>query len=121
MKKIAIILLAEPGTHEALGRAVHALLYASELYEKGTDVKLIFDGAGTRFIEELSKEENVANSLFKSVEKMGIIDGVCKYCSGAFGADKEQIKSRGLKLISKYNGHPSIADYILNDYQVICL
>ncbi len=120
-KKVAIILLAEPGTHEALGRAVHALLYASELHEKGAEVKLVFDAGGTKFVEELAKEESVANPLFRSVEKLGIIDGVCDYCAGAFEADKEQIKSRNLKLISQYNGHPSIADYILNDYQVICL
>jgi hypothetical protein len=33
MSKFEIILLAEPGTHDALGRDLHALLYSKELNE----------------------------------------------------------------------------------------
>lgn len=41
MAKIAIILHTEPGTHDAMGRAFHALLYTRELKDTGHDVHLI--------------------------------------------------------------------------------
>ncbi len=41
MKKAAVILHAEPGTHDALGRALHALLYSQELKDNGDDVQLL--------------------------------------------------------------------------------
>jgi len=46
MNKVAIVILAEKGSHEALGRVVNAMEFAKELHEEGDDVKIIFDGAG---------------------------------------------------------------------------
>ena len=46
MQKIAIILHAEPGTHDAMGRAVHALLYTQELKEAGHEVNSSLTAAG---------------------------------------------------------------------------
>lgn len=40
MAKIAIVLHAEPGSHDSLGRAVHSLIYTKELREAGHQVKL---------------------------------------------------------------------------------
>ena len=42
MSKIAIILHAEPGTHDSLGRALHALLYSKELNEEGHEGETYF-------------------------------------------------------------------------------
>ena len=41
-KKFAIVLQAGKETHEGMARAVHALLYAAELKEKGYEVVLTF-------------------------------------------------------------------------------
>ena len=87
MSKVAIILLAEPGTHDALGRALHALLYSKELNEEGHDVQLIFDGGGTKWIEEFSKEHKMS-PLYQSLKSAGVIAGVCDYCVTAFDGEK---------------------------------
>ena len=47
--KAAIVVLADTETHEALGRAVNAMVTALDFKESGDDVQLIFDGGGTRW------------------------------------------------------------------------
>lgn len=121
MQKTAVILHAEPGTHDAMGRAAHALLYTKELREAGLEVKLIFDGGGTRWVAELSKEDNPLNSLYKSVNESGAIEGVCQYCIGAFGGDAEQVKKSGVTVLGEYMGHPSLSALIREGYQIITL
>ncbi len=121
MAKIAIILHAEPGTHDAMGRAFHALLYTRELKDIGHDVRLIFDGGGTRWIEEFSKPDNKFAELYNSLKASGVIAGVCDFCVPAFGGDKELIKKEGLPLSGEYNGHPSLSALISDGYQIITL
>jgi hypothetical protein len=121
MQKIAIILHAEPGTHDAMGRAVHALLYTQELSEAGHEVKLIFDGGGTKWVSELFKADHPLAPVFKAVKASGAIAGVCEYCVGAFGGDRGEVEKCGLPLISEYMGHPSIAALIGDGFQVITL
>lgn len=121
MPKIAIILHAEPGTHDAMGRAAHALLYAKDLKEAGIEVKLIFDGGGTRWVTELSKGDNPLNAMYKSVKESGVISGVCKFCIGAFGGNAEEVKKLGLPVMGEYMGHPSLSALIREGYQVITL
>ncbi|HBG45695.1 MAG TPA: hypothetical protein DDW94_01740 [Deltaproteobacteria bacterium] len=121
MPKIAIILHAEPGTHDAMGRAAHALLYSRDLLEAGMEVKLVFDGGGTRWVTELSREDNPLNALYKEIREAGVISGVCQFCIGAFGGDVEVVKNLGLPVAGEYMGHPSISALIRDGYQIITL
>ncbi len=50
--KVAIILQAGPGSHESHARMFHSMLYSKELKERGHDVRLIFDGASTQWLEK---------------------------------------------------------------------
>ena len=121
MQKIAIILHAEPGTHDAMGRAAHALLYTRELKEAGHEVRLVFDGGGTKWVGELSKTDHPLSPVFSAVKASGAISGVCEYCVGAFGGDTADIEACGLPLAGDYMGHPSIANIIGEGFQVITL
>jgi hypothetical protein len=121
MSKIAIILHAEPGTHDALGRALHALLYAKELHEAGNHIQLIFDGGGTLWIEEFKKPDNKLAPLYQTLKSHGIITGVCDFCIDAFEGDKELVENEELPLVSDYNGHPSVAKLVSDGYQIITL
>lgn len=121
MSKVAVILHAEPGTHDSMGRAAHALLYTKELKESGHDLKLILDGGGTKWVNELSKADHPLTPLFNSVKKSGAISGVCEYCVGAFGGDKEETRKTGLPLAGEYMGHPSLVSLISEGYQIITL
>ncbi len=121
MQKIAIILHAEPGSQDAMGRAAHALLYTRELKEAGHEVKLIFDGGATKWVGELIKQDHPLASIFNAVKASGAISGVCEYCVGAFGGNTKDIEECGLPLAGDYMGHPSIASIIGDGFQVITL
>lgn len=121
MRKVAVILHAEPGTHDALGRALHALLYTQELQEHGHEVQLILDGGGTKWLEEFTQPDNALAPLYQSLKNAGVIGGVCDFCVPAFDGDKALAESEGLHLLSEFQGHPSLAKLIEDGYQVITL
>lgn len=117
MKKIAILVHS---TENELGRALHSLLYAQELHEAGHEVKVIFDGAGTVWVKKFEDPSFDYSPVYKAVKNLGVIAGVCEYCSGAFGVS-EDVKASGLASIGERDGHPSIAKLIADDYQIITL
>ena len=121
-KRFAIVLQAGKEGHDGMARAVHALLYATELEEKGYEVVLIFDGAGTEWAEELSNPDSQSKLLpmYKAFKKTGIEEVICDFCAGAFGV-KEELKDRQYPTVSEYQGHPSIEKWIRKEYQLIVL
>jgi len=121
MSKVAIVLHAEPGTHDALGRALHALLYSQELYDEGQDVQLIFDGGGTRWVQELAQPDHDLAPLYNQLKSNGVIAAVCDFCIDAFDGDKTLVQDEGLPLVAEYAGHPSIARLVAEGYQIITL
>ena len=68
--KNAIIVLSDPksGSEEALGRVFNALSAAYDYKQAGDDVEIMFQGAGTRWVDELSKADHPAHELFKEVK-----------------------------------------------------
>lgn|SRR5574340_997605 len=116
MSKVAIVILADTETHESLGRAVNALEAVKEFKDAHDDVQLIFDGAGTRWVPELSKPDHKLHSLFESVKNR--IAGACDFCAGAFGV-KNEVIACGVKLDGDYEGHPSFKKLIEQGYQII--
>ena len=117
MEKVAIIVHA---SESELGRALHALLYAQELHEGGIDVKVFFDGAGTVWVKTFENPANDYNPLYKATKNLGVIAGVCQYCSGAFGV-QEEIQSSGLPVTGEHDGHFSVVTLIKDGYQIITL
>lgn len=116
MNKIGIIILADTETHEALGRVVNALETAKEMKDNEIDIKIVFDGAGTKWVPELSNAEHKLHPLFKSVKDS--VDGVCYYCAGAFGV-RSKIQKLDFPLLSEYDEHPSLLRLINEGYQLI--
>ncbi len=114
--KVAIVVLADTETHEQLGRVVNALEAVKEFKEAGDDVRLIFDGAGTKWPVELSKPDHRAHPLYAAVKDK--VSGVCEFCAGAFGV-KDDVKACGAPLVGDYDGHPSFRKLLAQDYRVI--
>ena len=121
-EKYTIILQAGKESHEGMARAVHAFLYAKELKEHGHKVVLIFDGAGTEWIEELSNPESESKlkPMYEAVRKLGITEIICDFCSVAFGV-KGRLAERNLPLVAEFEGHPSIAKWADKGYQLVIL
>ena len=116
MAKAASIVLADTDRAEGLGRVVNALTTAKEFKEAGDDAVVIFDGAGTKWVAELSREDHKYHGLFEDVRD--VVGGACAYCSGAYGV-KEQVEQAGVRLLDDFEGHPSLRTLIGDGYAVV--
>lgn len=120
--KYLVILQAGIETKEGMARAIHALLYSQELLENGYDVVLLFDGAGTEWVNEWNNptSQNKLKPGYEELKKAGVTQVICDYCSIAFKA-REHIEGKNLPLAAEYQGHPSIVKYIKQNYKVLIL
>ena len=88
--KATIVVLSDPNSgsqEEALGRVFNALAAAYDFKQRGDDVSVQFQGAGTRWIGELSKADHPAHALYREVEDT--IAGVSCGCADVFGGSEE--------------------------------
>ncbi|KCZ70497.1 hypothetical protein ANME2D_02517 [Candidatus Methanoperedens nitroreducens] len=117
MIKVAVVVLADTETYGDMARVHNALEAAKEFKEAKDDFRLIFDGAGTKWINELSKPEHKLHELFESVMDKKFT-GVCSFCSDFFGAT-ESTQAAGIPLMSEFEEHPSFRKLISQGYQII--
>ena len=116
MADAAVIILAGTESQADTGRMVNGLEAAREFAETaGDDLALIFDGAGTQWIEELEDGNHEYHDLYRSVRDEV---AVCDYCAGAFGAD-DAVEDAGVVRIDENEGHPSVRSLVDDDYEVI--
>lgn len=94
MNKTAVVVLSDPKAQaeESLSRIYNALAVAYDFKSAGHEVKILFQGTGTRWPEYLLKDDHPAHSLYKSLEST--VEGISRGCAEVFGAD-----SSGLDLI----------------------
>jgi hypothetical protein len=113
MKKI--MLLAYNGE---LTCFAHVMLYALDLNEKGHEVKLIIEGVATSLITELAEPGKPFANLYAKIREKGLLTCICKACSQKMGT-LEEAEKQGLTIVGDMQGHPSIEQYINDDFQVI--
>lgn len=102
-------------------KAAHALLYAIELHDAGFEVKLIFDGAGVKSLAGFeTNTDKPSHQLYVKVKELGLISGVCEFCSTAMGVS-EVVLQTGLPALNEINGHPSIAAFVKDGYTPIVM
>ncbi len=116
MAKLALVVLADAETHESLGRLVNALIAAKEFKEHRDEVKLIFDGGGTKGLAEVAEPSHKAHALYQAVQDK--IAGACSYCAAAFGV-KNALLAKKIPLLDEYAQHPSLRGLIAQGFQVI--
>ena len=97
---------------------VHVLLNALDFNEKGKEVKVIIEGSATKLLYELAKPDMPFHNLYVKVKDAGLIDGVCKACAAKMNT-LEEAEKQGLALLSDMQGHPSMAEYMKEGYQII--
>ncbi|OIO38212.1 MAG: hypothetical protein AUJ71_03660 [Candidatus Omnitrophica bacterium CG1_02_49_16] len=120
--KYLVILQAGKETHEGMARAVHALLYSRELKEHGHEVKLVFDGAGTEWASEWMSAESTdkLKPMYEELKKSGVTQIICDFCATAFKV-KENLEKEKVVMTAEYQGHPSIAKWADEGYEIIVL
>ena len=121
--KSAVVVLSDPksGSEESLGRLFNALSTTYEFKQRGDDVTLLFQGAGTRWAAEVVKENHPANSLYRSVEDK--VAGVSCGCADVFGA-RDDAEQAGFQLIDEFDlpgtsGVPSVRELVSQGYSVL--
>ena len=97
---------------------IHVLLNALDMKSKGHDPKIIIEGSSVKLIPEMVKPGNPLNGLWKRNLEAGLIEGVCKACSGKLGT-LEAAKEQGLRLLDDMSGHPGMTAYRDKGYEII--
>src|SRR3712207_8617466 len=67
--KIAIVVMSDTGTHADNARVANALTTAYEFKEADEEVTVIFTGAGTKWVAELSDPDHRLHRAFKQVKR----------------------------------------------------
>ncbi len=116
MANAALVVFADTETHADMGRVANALTTAKEFKDAGEEVTLIFDGAGTKWVGELSDPDHRLSGAFDSVKDQ--IGGACAYCAASFGV-KEEVQASDIPLMDEYKGHPSLHSLVSQGYEVI--
>lgn len=111
MNKVAVVLLAGTEGHENMARVTNALQAAKEFKEACDELELIFDGAGTEWIEELEDEEHDLHEIYLKVSED---TKACSFCASAFDADLGEVYQA-----DENDGHPSFRDLVEEGYEVI--
>jgi len=97
---------------------VHVLLNALDMHEKGFQVKVVIEGAAVKTVNELNNDSHPFNKIYREVCDKGLIDCVCQACAAKLGA-LDGIKEQQLPLNNEMLGHPSLAGFIEQGFQVI--
>jgi hypothetical protein len=97
---------------------LHVLLNALDMKEHGFEVKIVIEGSATKLIPDFAIEGNLLNGPYNKVQAENLIDGVCKACATKMGT-AEDAKTMGLALLGDMWGHPSMAKYLEDGYEVI--
>ena len=121
--KAAIVVLSDPrsGSEESLGRLFNALAAAYDFKQRGDDVTLLFQGAGTRWAGEVVKEDHPAHALYRAVEDT--VAGVSCGCADVFGASEQAVRS-GFELVRDNrvpgtSGLPSLRELVRQGYSIL--
>ncbi|MBE7169264.1 MAG: DsrE family protein [Williamsia sp.] len=119
MSKTAIVILSDPksGSDEALGRAFNALAAAYDFKTKAEEVKIIFQGAGTRWPEQLQRPEHPAYELYQAVADK--IEGVSSGCADVFGGDPSGLELIHDNQVPGTSGLPSFVNLKNDGFDVL--
>ena len=97
---------------------IHVLLNALDMNDRGYEVKIVIEGSATKLVPELAKEDNPMHRLYEKTKGLDLIDGVCKACSNKMGT-LEAVKAQGLRILDEMTGHPSMARYREEGFEII--
>lgn len=97
---------------------IHVLLNALDMKARGHEARIVMEGASVKLIPELVKPVNPLNGLWKRNLEEGLVEGVCKACSAKLGT-LEAAKEQGLTILEGMSGHPSMAAYREQGFEII--
>jgi hypothetical protein len=97
---------------------IHVLLNGLHLKQNGDEVKIVIEGSATKLIPELAKEGNPMFQLYQQAKEQNLIDGACRACSAKMEVTSA-VEQEGLSFLDEMSGHPSMARYLNNGFEII--
>ena len=97
---------------------IHVLLNALDMKAKGADVAIVVEGAATGLLPDLEKNTHPLHQLWEQTKTKALIAGACQACARKTGT-LDNARSQGLELLSGMSGHPGMASFIADGFQVV--
>lgn len=97
---------------------VHVLLNALDMHAKDYDVKIVVEGGAVNVVNELNDDKHPFAKIYQEVRSKGLIDCICQACAAKLGA-LDGVKAQELPLNNEMLGHPSLAKYLDQGYEII--
>jgi hypothetical protein len=114
--KIAIVIMSDTGTHADSARTANALTTAYEFKEAEEEVTVVFTGAGTKWVAELSDPDHRLHRAFEMVKDR--VAGACKACAVSFGV-RDEVEASDVPLLTEYRGHQSLRKLIKEGFEIV--
>jgi len=115
VKKIAVFAFSgEPASF------AHAMLTAMDMKDRGYDVKVVVEGEATKLLSLLRNETKPFADVYRRFRDRGLISCVCRACATRNGVVPVVIE-QNLKLADDAKGHPAMAAYMEQGYEVVTL
>lgn len=97
---------------------IHVLLNGIDLHERGLGGEIVMEGEAITLLAEMRRQGHPLHSLYQQARQKGIFAGACKACSAKLKMT-EVVEQEGLKQLADMTGHPAMATYIENGYDII--
>ncbi len=96
----------------------HALLNALDMQERGWEVKVVIEGDTTKQVSLLRNETKPFADLWQKAKQAGVVDCVCQACARK-NTVMPAVVEQGLRVGGEMVGHPSVARYLQEGYEVL--
>ncbi|MEO0069113.1 MAG: cytoplasmic protein [candidate division WOR-3 bacterium] len=96
----------------------HCLLNGLDMQTKGWEVKVIIEGDATKQVSLLRNETKPFANIWLKAKRARLIDCVCRACAQKNTVVPAVIE-QALSLCDEMEGHPSVARYIEEGYEIL--
>ncbi len=113
MKKIAIFVF-----NGAPMCFMHVILNGLDMQKRGYEVRIILEGVATKLVGKLEKPDHSLHQLWQKAREAELIEGACMACSRKMGV-LDQVKAADIPLMDELNGHPGMARYLEEGFELL--
>jgi hypothetical protein len=97
---------------------VHVLLNGLDMQERGMEAQIILEGEAVTLVEKLEQAANPFHALWNKARKAGLVAGACRACSAKLGV-LPAVETAGLPLLDGMSGHPAMAEWLEQGYEIV--
>ncbi len=97
---------------------IHVLLNALDLAGRGHQATIVMEGSATALIPAMAGAEHPLHGLYSKAKNQGLFAGVCRACATKLGVFDAALAA-GFTPLDDMNGHPSVARFLDDDFEVL--